>query len=242
MRATKDDRKTCPGGTKNTDTRYRDTKTRPCTPRQHNFPLQRQNRLSRYNTNARFPATETRNLVPVRHDDAFPCYRDKNNRPGTPRRHVLQLQRQKHGRRTVPIQHKSTFPRHRDTKAIPLHAATTQFPATGTTTEDKGTVAPRDSAYSNVPGGDYPGDNTKQHRLAVTRPDRLQALQQFRHPLTQSSGGPMASPRHPPKHPTPSKTKRRNPQNEETRRREPPGEREERRRVQLWGPETSPPE
>lgn len=172
---------------------------------------------------AQFPAKGTTTTVPVHHDGTFSSYRDKNTAAALSRYST-----------------KAHFPA-QGHEGHSLHAETTQSPATGTTTEDKGTVAPRDSAYSNAPGGDYPGDNTKQHRLAVTRPDRLQALQQFRHPLTQSSGGPMASPKRPTPT-TPSKTKRRNPQNEETRRREPPGEREERRRVQLWGPETSPSE
>lgn len=64
-------------------------------------------------------ATGTRKPAPVHHDDAVSRYRDNNNRPRTPRRHILQPQGQQHGRHTVPIQHKSTGPRYRDTKASP---------------------------------------------------------------------------------------------------------------------------
>ncbi|KFI84919.1 hypothetical protein BREU_2257 [Bifidobacterium reuteri DSM 23975] len=80
MRATSDDRKNCPGRTKNADTRYRDTKTCPCTPRRHSFPLQRQRQPSPYTTKAGFSATGTKTRPPH-------C-------PDTTQKHDSPLQRQ----------------------------------------------------------------------------------------------------------------------------------------------------
>ena len=79
MRATRDDRKNCPGRTKNADIR-----------------------------------TRTRKPAPVHHDDTISRYRDKNNRPRTPRGQVFQLQGQQRDRSPVPVLHGDAFPCYRD--------------------------------------------------------------------------------------------------------------------------------
>ena len=145
---------------------------------------------------------------------------------------------------TVPVRHEGTFFSYRDNNATdPLsrYCTATHSPATGTTTEDvRNCCAARRRLQQcsrwRLPRRQYQAAPPCRHQ---TRPFASAAtVPASPHSVERR---PMASPKRPTPT-TPSKTKRRNPQNEETRRREPPGEREERRRVQLWGPETSPPE